>query len=129
MWHGHDGQEGRPAGPGFAGWLVRPLAWSCGLHAVPMPSADDARYFAQRFIVENARPPADGIRVGAGFVELTETEGRELDAMPEAIYRRQLRGGNVTIEGAPPAEWAKLQREVRAREAALMSPASALRSR
>jgi hypothetical protein len=132
MWHGHDGADGRPRGPGFAGWLVRSLAWSCGRHAVPLPSDDDARYFAQRFIVENMRPPPEGIRVGAGFVAMNETEGRELDQSPEAIYRRQIDGtSTVTIEGSAPAEWAELQKRVRAREALLKSrgPLSALRGK
>jgi hypothetical protein len=128
MWHGHDGQEGRARGPGFAGWLVRVLAWSCGRHAVPMPSAEDARYFAQRFIVENMRPPAEGIRVGAGFVALSETEGRELDQTPEAIYRKQV-DGSVTIEGAGPEEWAELARKVRALDATTRGPLSALRGK
>lgn len=124
MWHGD------VTGPGFGGFIVRAGPWSCGSHPVEPPSAEDARYFAQRFIVVNGRPPAEGIRVGRAFVELTETAGRELDQDPEALLRKQVEGPRVTIETAGPKDWAELQRQARERDKLTRpDPLSVLRGR
>jgi hypothetical protein len=113
MWHGLET-------PGFGGFVVFVGAWSCGTHAVPLPSAEEARYFAQRFLVAKARPP-EQLRVGGAFVAMNETEGRELEQDPEALLRKQVDGSSITIEHASPADWASLQREVRARDDLLKS--------
>jgi len=111
MWHGLDR-------PGLGGFLALAGPWACGAHDPGYPGPEQARHFAARFMAENLpTPPRETkLRVGAGFVALTEGEGRELERDPEMLYRRQLTG-TITIEAASPEEWKRLQRDVERRNA------------
>jgi hypothetical protein len=117
MWHGQES-------PGLGGFLLLAGPWSCGspTHAIPAPGPEEARYFAQRFIVARATPPKD-LKVITGFLEMNETEGRHLEQEPESIYQKQL--GHITIESVDSHEWRELQKRVRQQEAIF----SALRAR
>ena len=113
MWHGLDA-------PGFGGFLLLAGAWWCGSpqHRIPEPGADEARYFAMRFLVPRLTPPDQGIRLVTGFVALSEEEGRQLEQDPEAIYRKQL-DGLIAVETASPEDWKTLQEDVKRRDAIL----------
>jgi hypothetical protein len=84
--------------------------WSCGRHPrAPAPKPEHSRYFERRL-----ERSISGMQIRAGFVLMSRAEGDELDADPDAIYRRQAAARYVSVDVVPERDLAALVASARA---------------